>query len=497
MSFKQKFTADSSKMFVGSILSTLFSVARSYMIASALGPTLLGIWSIFTTLLTYNLQADFGMLEGMNKLLPYLRGKGDLEELEKVKNSTFTILCLVGFFVSLILFATALWFEHSGKTLLALGLKLLPLVAAANLFYNFFVTLMRTEKKFGLISLAISGFSLFSFLLLLLFLHMLPSPLISVLLTFFSAYAFITLLLILIGQARVKLFLSKEILKKVLQTGFPLIVLGIGLMIYMSLDKWLVITFLGKEQLGLYAIGITISGLLFSSTSVVSYTLFPKLSEQFGETHDPKHMNHIVYKTMLVMSYLLSPITALSALTIPFLLSILLPTYVKSISLSTLFCFSTYFLVIGSIGGNTLISIGQQKKVLYCLLLALITNVVLNYSFLKGGFGIEGVALGTGLSYLIYGGGNSFMALRVTSLSPSDARAKSITILAPFLLTLSFVSLIIKTHSSILIGNTLLNMSVLVLFSIVITFYLSRQAGIYHDTLNAVKRLSWLGERAL
>lgn len=63
----------------------------------------------------------------------------------------------------------------------------------------------------------------------------------------------------------------------------------------------------------------------------------------------------------------------------------------------------TFFYSLIHLPANFLIALRKQNKVIQIMVLCIILNVILNYVFISKGMGIEGVALGTAISYLFLG----------------------------------------------------------------------------------------------
>lgn len=502
-SLKQTFILDSSKMFLSTGVSTLFNIIRSFIVPAVLGPSLLGLWSILTTISTYNLHADLGMVDGMNKLLPFLKTKGEFEEAERVKDATFTILCIVSSVIALILFTLSIWCSYKGKVEWTTGFRFVILIASAGIFFNFFTTYLRTEHKFSIISITNSLFSVFFVIFVIFLFKVFSAKLVAALIAMFFAYLVAIIVMLVAGKVKVRLYLSKDIYRKVIGAGFPLLLIGFGTMLFFSLDKWLIVATLGTENLGLYAIGISMSGLIFSSTSVVSYVLFPRLLERYGESEDPTSSKGMVYKSMMMLSIVLSFLCGVSAVLIPIILNFILPKYSSSVFLSVTLIFGIFFIAIGSIGGNALISIGKQRTVMKLLILASVVNVSMNYFLIKLGYGINGVAVGTGLSYFVYGGGNVIFGLQAGSDKIWNLFLRIFSIIIPYIISLLVVVLLFVCSSLDMVSNimliksTIISILIYLVCFIIMMLFINRLSSVFQETIITIKSLCRMGRSSL
>ena len=73
------------------IVGQIVGFFRSILLPILLSPAQLGVWNLMNVVVGYGGNVQMGVLHGMNKLIPALRGKGDLAQVEKVKDSAFWV----------------------------------------------------------------------------------------------------------------------------------------------------------------------------------------------------------------------------------------------------------------------------------------------------------------------------------------------------------------------------------------------------------------------
>jgi len=82
----------------------ILGVVNSIALRRFMGPTSMGVWSFLQVILGYCGYASFGTTKAMARDYPYLRGKGENEKAEQLKDMTLTFSMLMSIIPSLILF---------------------------------------------------------------------------------------------------------------------------------------------------------------------------------------------------------------------------------------------------------------------------------------------------------------------------------------------------------------------------------------------------------
>ena len=133
----------------GTIASSVLGMFRSLIIAGGLGPSLYGAWNILMVIFTYSSYADLGLANGMNKEMPYLRGRGDIAEAEKVKDNTFWAVSIIVATFNVLLIAVAAIFRDRLPGGMLTAVCILAITNILFQIYNFLICLLRTDKKFS------------------------------------------------------------------------------------------------------------------------------------------------------------------------------------------------------------------------------------------------------------------------------------------------------------------------------------------------------------
>jgi len=394
---------DSLQLLAGTFFSNLFNLIRVWIIAKTLVPETYGLWNLFTVILSYCLILDFGLVSGMDKRVPFLRGQSRMEEIDHVKNVAFSGLHLVSLILSagLLLISFIPYPSWSDETIV--GLRLLSLVTFFAVLQNFHLTVMRAEKKFGVISatLTIHGVAAVGFLVIA---YQTPlNKFYGTLLSLFLAYLTSLSVCLLLSRQKFKFTLNMATLVSLSRTGFPLVMLGLGFVLFMSMDRWLIARYLNQTDLGHYALGITIANLLFMLASVFAYIFYPRVLERFGENQHIPSIRPYVLRIMTIISYLTAALCCLMIMVLPFLYQQFFAAYLPGMNSAYLLILGMFFVAFATIPGNFLVAVNQQNVILLAQAAGIVLSVTGNYIAIKLTGDIFGVAVMSALLFSAYG----------------------------------------------------------------------------------------------
>ena len=408
----------------GTIISTFFGGLRSLVIAGGLGPSLYGIWNLLMTIFSYASFDHLGLMNGMNKKMPYLRGKEDFAQAERIKDNTFWAILIIIAAVNILLILVVLMFESYFPKGIVVAVCVLAIINILHRIYCFLNSLLRTDKAFRVLSLGIILLSSSSLIFVFLFFRVFPQKLYAALSAMLLGYLLADIFIFFRMKYRIRPGLNLNVVTSLFRTGLPIIVIQIGYLLFVSVDRWMVVGMIGQVELGYYGIGIAMGKVLYAGASTVAFTLYPFMLERFGQSDDPQQSEQLVYTPIVVLSYLMAVACTLIALVAPLLITYVLPAYIPGIDAAIILVFGIYFISVITISGNFMVSIDKHSSVLYLQMAVIPLSVVLNYIFIKIGLGIVGVALGTAITYFFYSIGITLMAFRNFSRSYRDVLLK-------------------------------------------------------------------------
>lgn len=394
---------DSVKILIGTAIANLFSILRTFMIVRQLNPEIYGIWNLFTVVLSYSLWCEFGVLSGMDKLVPYFKGQSNHEEAFFARDIAFTMLILIYLVITggFALAASVPLYPFPPEILTSL--YLLGGIIFLSAMQNFFLTVSRAEKKFGFISFTTAFFAIATVILLLFAYEFLENKLHATLWAFLLSYALSMMLCLFASGLTFRFRLNLAKLKNIIATGFPLILIGIGYILFTSVDRWMIAAFLTKWDLGLYAFGYSVGILLYSIVAVVAYVVYPRMREKFGEGMNSTFFRPHITKALVAMSYIVGLSGSVLMISLPFLCRFFFPSYAGAVSMTGILMAGFFFVSLATIAGNFLVAADRQNTILF--LQVLLTGGVLlaDYLVIQTTGDVHGVAVATACFLSLYG----------------------------------------------------------------------------------------------
>jgi len=194
----------------------------------------------------------------------------------------------------------------------------------------------------------------------------------------------------------------------------------------------------------------------------------------------------------MILAYLLPLAIGILYLGMPLLVRHILPDYLPGLDALRIVLAGVFFLSLASGASQFLITINKQAKIIPFVVSGAVLTALLNYVFIKLGWGITGVALGSAIAYFLYSSslvayGLSYFHFRVGEMLGFFGR-----IVAPFLYSfgiLVVLDLVLKGDSVSLGNDVLITCIKLVIFAILsipLLWYINRQTKVVTMLLRQV-----------
>lgn len=192
---------------------------------------------------------------------------------------------------------------------------------------------------------------------------------------------------------KIKNKLNIKLLWKMIDESKFLWITFVSFLIYTQLDKLMINYYLGEEEVGIYTIGIQLSGILSILIGPVQNSIYPKMIELYKESYEKYYNFFLLSNTMITQLYLV--LTISSIIVVRYLFRyVYKPEYSPAIIVYSILAFSVFIKAVGSLQTSHLTIKGLTQKTFYKTLAGLILNIVLN-SLLIPKYGINGAALAT------------------------------------------------------------------------------------------------------
>ena len=418
------------------IIGQGFTMLRTVLLPVLFSPAQLGIWNIMFVILNYSGNAHLGILHGMNKEIPLLRGSGKDEEVKDMKDSIFWLIILIGLILLIGLFFTSFFVSDS----YVIPLRIVSVTAFLQLLFFYFFSVLRADSQFILISKGVLFFSILSSLLVGLLAFYSPNHLIGALLGIGIAYLFIVAYWVTKVQFRVPFRFKKKAIQRSFFIGIPLIIIGLLDSLIISIDRWVILWNLDQTKLGYYALGLMVSGVLGIIPSSFASVLYSRMLERFAVNKNSKDIDSLFFVPMRAIWGLMLFLICISIIILPLLIRLLIPKYLDSIPIIEIFALGTFFISTSLIPGSYLITNNKHRWLILIQVLTGIFIFIVDTILIYAGYGLIGIALGTVSGYAIYGIAYSVCAMLITIENRSTVLLLMAKQLFPFILmVISFI----------------------------------------------------------
>lgn len=393
----RRFIKETYILFVVTALSALISFVTGVWIRNILGPADYGVWTIFSMILTYGYYMNLGILDGFSRDIPRLLGEKKHGQVQKVRNIVFTWMLSSAVLVIAAIVIIILLPLSQFETILSIIAILIVPFQNLTLFHNH---LFLTTQQFSMVAMIQLLIGSVQYILMAIFA------------LFLGVYGLflgvITGNIIAIFYSRLRLTYKLDfewdwkILKGMLSYGVPITLIGILLSVLTTLDRLIVYVFYGSDSVGHYGLISLIYQGIMVLPAVFHQVMYPKISHNYGEFRDKRKLKSIVINSSINLSYFSPILLGLLYIIFPSFVSLLMPQYLVGIEAAKIVVVGMFCLLWAALYAQYLMVVNKQWTYLKILLFAVFINAILNIIFIQVGLHIEGVALGTAITYIIY-----------------------------------------------------------------------------------------------
>ena len=309
-------------VFSGDILRTLISFIASILIARWTLPYDMGVWNAALLVTVYTPVLQGGVLNGLNRQLPYLIGTGDEAKAIKVAAAAYawSLFLTVVSTIATVGIVFFLWYKGRGQlcyTTMAIGTNV---ACSWTTFY--FTFTYRTHSQFGRLArntilTAVVGVTLTA-------------------LVWYFRYNGILLrasLLSLFGVAvlyfrrpiPVRPQWNGSLIVHLARVGIPIWFVGQLGDFFTSFDRLVLVR--SPQLLGYFTIAIQVAAFARLIPIAFSIVLYPQMAHRYGQTHNAMAIWHIARKGAIAACSLGAVAGCCGWLLIPHIVKILLPKY--------------------------------------------------------------------------------------------------------------------------------------------------------------------------
>jgi len=377
-------------------INAILKVFLGLITAKILGPENLGIVSAVGMVMVFGSLLQGGILDGLALKIPLLIGKNKKTEAIRQINVAYTsVLSILLMLLPFFLFATWFLFEDELviKGIIANALALIlfeyyqVIEGKPRFFYNFRVVyyskLIFVTFNFIITTAGVILFGIHGLFVSLIIVYLPP-----------------IFYLVFVKRESLNFDMNFNITKDLIYLGFPILLSGMIYTLFMTVDRWFIITYYGAGQLGYYSVMISVSAVLLLVPIKFVSILTQYLREKVGKGMKKRPIFEIVFSSMLIFVLILSPLVYIVGDLVVALIRFYLTEYSATIPLVRLLLI--YTLLSGALLiGNVFFVVTDNKKYLLIIqLLSVIIAIIFNAVAVYSDLGLVGIAQATMLTVI-------------------------------------------------------------------------------------------------
>jgi O-antigen/teichoic acid export membrane protein len=465
-------------------VSQALYMVRGFIIARVLGPSAYGVWSIFRTFLSSSPYLGLGVQQAMVREIPLSLGEGDGGKVPVITQTSLFWNLLVTSCVMVIAFIlslTPLIKEYYGEVRLA------GFVFMLNSVYLFIQSKLKGEKNIILLSKYIFSYAVLNTVFVLSLLFFLKIQ--GILLGMMISHLILFTVIVLKGHLSFQLMIDRKVLWKLINIGFPIMMLWSIFFLMRNADKFIVIAMLGKTMAGYYGVAAFISSIVSYISYSVTTVLLPRMMYKYGETREAKNIEAYYTKPIIILTGFIPIILGIIYINIDIIVKSFLPQYLPSINVLHILIASLFFSTIWGIPANLLIALNKQRMFMYITAGVLLFTILLDIVVIQIGFGMRGVAVCTTFMFLVASVIANSLALLSFENSTKQIWRKLGIIYFPFVYSLCGLLIIIMTiqiSGNIVMDNIVKSLA-FITFSIPLILYTEKKSNVISKTFTALK----------
>lgn len=357
------------KYLSSSFLSFPISLISGFITLRNIDPHYMGIWAAFTVFETYANFLRFGIINGLNRELPYALGKGKTQDAIQYAETTlyFTLLCSVLLFI---IIPVILWINKFDEIYLIAGIVFMIKVSLTY-YTSYIIGTFRSNDHFN----RLSNIQITSQISRLFFCGFI----------FFGFYGFLAYDLIfnlfLAGllhyyrPLKIKPVFNLNSFKHLIKIGFPIFITSYLIGFIDTIPRMYIIQYGTTALLGLLAPTTMMLNLVNVLPNSISSYLYPKFLHQYGINNNPLAIWQKFLKVILLLFGGFTLLAFIGFFLLDYFVS-LFPKYTESfpyLKVSLLICPFIFFKL-----GNMMYVIFNVKKYMFIFIIAYATLQVLS-----------------------------------------------------------------------------------------------------------------------
>ena len=186
-----------------------------------------------------------------------------------------------------------------------------------------------------------------------------------------------------------KIEASYLLTKEVIFIGFPIMILGLALLLFGSMDRLMILKFLDTEALGIYSIGLAVASILSLIPAFSGQSFYPRMVELYGSKGICKKIIIMCIQASLISL----AITSLGVILIYFLLPTFVEYFLESYTdgLMAMKIILISGLILALTAGPNYFIIASEQKIKQIGLIAFVVILIFLFSLKFSSLGLNGI----------------------------------------------------------------------------------------------------------
>jgi O-antigen/teichoic acid export membrane protein len=258
-----------------------------------------------------------------------------------------------------------------------------------------------------------------------------------------------------------------------------------------NIDKLAILIFLSRSDLGFYGITSYSVDMIFFIPSIVSSVVGPSMTEKFGRTNDIAYLKRHLFVPIDALACILPVVIGIFYLSADLIVTTVLPQYIEGIWPVKILTLAGFFFCISHVALPIVVTLDRQRSFLVIVAFAILLGFSVNLLIIRAGFGIAGVAAGTGAVFFVYCCLSLFYVSRLYDLSFASFMKYLLRTFAPFIYSVALLAALDVVgreaqHVAQLAGITVIRLALFCIFMCPVALFLEKKTGIFRkigDTL--------------
>lgn len=313
----------------GRMVSTLLRMFGGFLATRFVDPATMGLFNGIGLSQTYAGLLQLGIVNGIGRELPYFLGKGEKEKAYHLTAVAQFWIIIIATFSFLGMTAVAIYQLTVGNFKAAAGW----FTYGISIFFMFYadrylMSTYRTNKEFNKLAL-IDVYQSVANCLAVGFVYI--GHFYGLCLRNLAMVSTNAVFLWKWRPIQVKPKWNKAAFFHLFKIGFPNLIVGQVNVLWGAINSSLLLTWMGKKELGLYSIALLASSTLILIPQSLSQIVYPRMSEMLGKGKDIKSLFNFIMKPALLVTVAMLPIVLIGWWVLPVVTAKLLPNYIAGV----------------------------------------------------------------------------------------------------------------------------------------------------------------------